>query len=146
MLQRSNSVRDKDHRKSMLECTGNTPASGSLNRQRSFALSKTRILHSILHPYFLNDHALFLCSRLGWIRAVSTAWQKTLLSDALLLYSQFPVVKRDYGNVGSFHIKDSRRRVFWRSSSLQKIVFRGFPSSGNFIAGFQCHAIQNRSK
>ena len=27
MLQRSNSVRHKDHRKSMLECTGNTSAS-----------------------------------------------------------------------------------------------------------------------
>ena len=52
-LQRSNSVKDKDHRKSMLECTGNTSASWPLNRQRSFALSKTRILHSILHPYFL---------------------------------------------------------------------------------------------
>ena len=52
MLQRSNSVRHKDHRKSMLECTGNTSASWPLNRQRSFAQSKTRILYSILHPYF----------------------------------------------------------------------------------------------
>ena len=52
MLQRSNSVRHKDHRKSMLECTGNTSASWPLNRQRSFAQSKTRILFSILHPYF----------------------------------------------------------------------------------------------
>ena len=52
MLQRSNSVRDKNHRKSMLECTGNTSASWPLNRQRSFAQSKTRILFSILHPYF----------------------------------------------------------------------------------------------
>ena len=52
MHQRSNSVRDKDNRKSMLECIGNTSASWPLNRQRSFAQSKTRILHSILHPYF----------------------------------------------------------------------------------------------
>ena len=52
MLQRSNSVRDKDHRISMLECTGNTSASWPLNRQISFTLSKTRILHSILHQYF----------------------------------------------------------------------------------------------
>ena len=33
MLQRSNSVRDKNHRKSMLECTGNTSTSWPLNRQ-----------------------------------------------------------------------------------------------------------------
>ena len=53
MLQRSNSVRDKNHRKSMLECTGNTSASWPLNQQRyHFAQSKTRMLHSILHPYF----------------------------------------------------------------------------------------------
>ena len=46
--------------------------------------------------------------------------------DALLLYSQFPVVKRDYGYVGSFQIKNSRRRVFWRSSSLKKLSFEDF--------------------
>ena len=34
MLQRSNSDRDKNHRKSMLECTGNTSASWTLDRQR----------------------------------------------------------------------------------------------------------------
>ena len=53
MLQRSNSVRNKNHRKSMLECTGNTSASWPLNRQRWYLLSqKQRILHGILHPYF----------------------------------------------------------------------------------------------
>ena len=34
MLQRSNSDRYKNHRKSMLECTGNTSASWTLDRQR----------------------------------------------------------------------------------------------------------------
>ena len=53
MLQRSNSVRNKNHRKSMLECTGNTSASWPLNRQRWYLLSqKQRILHGILHQYF----------------------------------------------------------------------------------------------
>ena len=53
MLQRSNSARDKNHRKSMLECTRNTSALWPLNRPKvAFALSKRRILNSILHPYF----------------------------------------------------------------------------------------------
>ena len=53
MLQKSNSVRDKNHRKSMLECTGNTSASWPLNQQRyQHAQSKRIVLHSILHPYF----------------------------------------------------------------------------------------------
>ena len=43
-------------------------------------------------PVF-SDQALFWC----WAQidqGVCTAWQKAILSDALLLYGQFPVVKR----------------------------------------------------
>ena len=55
----------------------------------------------ILAPYtriskvqVLNDQGLFWC----WAymdQGVCTAWQMALLSDAPLLYNQFPVIKRD---------------------------------------------------
>ena len=66
MLYRSNSVRDKNHSKSMLECTGNTSASCSLNQQRYHLLSQkqessTAYSTRISNVHVLNDQALFLC-------------------------------------------------------------------------------------
>ena len=53
MLQRSNSVRDKNHRKSTAGM--HRKDIGLMTSQSAkipFAQSKTRMLHSILHPYF----------------------------------------------------------------------------------------------
>ena len=66
MLQRSNSVRDKNHRKSMLECTGNTSASWPLNQQRCHLLSQkqecsTAYSTHISKVQVSNDQTLFLC-------------------------------------------------------------------------------------
>ena len=102
MCQKSNSrsVRDKNHGKSMLECTGNTSASWPPNQQRYhyFAQSKTRILHSILHRYFKGSSfkwssTLFMLTSdgSGWL----TLRDKMHYWWLLLSYSQFPVVKKE---------------------------------------------------
>ena len=66
MLQRSNSVKDKNHRKSMLECIGNTSASWPHNQQRYHLLSQkqecsTAYSTHISNVQVLNDQVLFLC-------------------------------------------------------------------------------------
>ena len=83
VLHRSNSVRDKNHRKSMLECPGNTSASWPLNQQRYHLLSQKQECSTAYsnHISELNiKKALFMLSLDGSGRFA--------LSDALLLYSQ----------------------------------------------------------
>ena len=63
MLQRSNSDRDKNHRKSMLECTGNTSASWTLNllsqKQESFTAYSTRISRVVKGIFVTRDQPFF---------------------------------------------------------------------------------------
>ena len=83
VLHRSNSVRDKNHRKSMLECPGNTSASWPLNQQRYHLLSQKQecsTAYSNHIPELNIKKALFMLSLDGSGRFA--------LSDALLLYSQ----------------------------------------------------------
>ena len=102
MCQKSNSrsVRDKNHRKSMLECTGNTLASWPLNQQRYHLVSQkqessTAYSAHISKVQVLNDQALFLCwpwMDKGGLHCVTKC---IIVWWLLLLYSQFPVVKKE---------------------------------------------------
>ena len=96
--QRSNSVRDKNHRKSMHR--KHISLRTSQSTKIIFAQSKRRILHTktaysirFTKVLVFNDQALSWCLMLD--QGVCTAWQKAILSAALSFLSQFPVVKRD---------------------------------------------------
>ena len=87
----------KNHRKSMhrkhIVLMIMTPWSAKITVICSKLRSSTAYFTLFSKGPVFSDQALFWC----WAQmdqGVCTAWQKAILSDVLLLYSQFPVVKR----------------------------------------------------